>query len=126
MKHPIIAGALAATIIIATAFLMGSAAIAAECAGRVVKASWYGTESGNRTYNGDYFDGSSLTAAMPSTRHIGERYRVTYRDKSVIVRINDLGPHKSLGRGIDLSRAAADKIGMRRAGVAAVCIERVR
>lgn len=99
---------------------------AVECAGRWVHASWYGAESGNRTATGDHFDGSSLTAAMPSRKHFGERYRVTFRGKSVTVRINDLGPHKSLGRGIDLSRAAADKIGMRRAGVAKVCIERVR
>ncbi len=99
---------------------------AGECAGRYVTASWYGTESGSRTATDDHFDGSSLTAAMPSRKHFGERYRVTFRGKSVTVRINDLGPHKRLGRGIDLSRAAADKIGMRRAGVAKVCIERVR
>jgi rare lipoprotein A len=124
VKHPIIAGTLAAALILGAAFFMGSAALG--CEGRTVTASWYGAESGNRTATGDYFDGSSMTAAMPSRKHFGERYRVTFRGKSVTVRINDLGPHKRLGRGIDLSRAAADKIGMRRAGVAKVCIERVR
>ena len=122
----ILIASLPAWAILWVAFSIGSAALGAECAGRIVKASWYGTESGSRTATGDHFDGSSLTAAMPSRKHFGERYRVTFRGKSVTVRINDLGPHKSLGRGIDLSRAAADKIGMRRAGVAKVCIERVR
>jgi rare lipoprotein A len=90
-----------------------------------MRASWYGTESGSRTANGEHFDGTSLTAAMPSRKHLGERYRVTYRGRSVIVRINDVGPASWTGRGIDLSRAAAKKIGMIDAGVAKVCVQKI-
>ena len=127
MTRILIANVLAAVLMGGLFFLAISLvpARAAECAGRVVTASWYGPESGSRTATGDHFDGSSLTAAMPFRKHFGERYRVTFRGKSVTVRINDLGPAAHLKRGIDLSRAAAEKIGMRHAGVARVCIERV-
>ena len=93
---------------------------AAECG----LASWYGTESGNRTANGEHFDGSSLTAAHRSLP-FGTRLRVTYKGKSVVVRLNDRGPYVK-GRSLDLSRAAAAKIGLIRPGVARVCWERVR
>jgi rare lipoprotein A len=67
----------------------------------------------------------NLTAAMPSRKHLGERYRVTYRGKSVVVRINDVGPAAWTHRGIDLSRAAAKRIGLIHAGVGKVCLERL-
>lgn len=92
---------------------------AAEC----VLASWYGTESGNRTANGEHFDGSSLTAAH-RTLPFGTKLRVTYRGKSVVVRINDRGPYIK-GRSLDLSRAAAQRIGLIPAGVARVCLTRL-
>ena len=90
------------------------------------KASWYGTESGNRTATGVHFDGSSMTAAMPSRKHLGEHWKVTYKGKSVVVRVNDLGPAKHLHRVIDLSRAAAKRIGLTAAGVGTVCMVRVK
>lgn len=124
MTRILIASIPAWVVLVAALLFLTSPVLA--CDGRTVVASWYGAESGSRTATGDHFDGSSLTAAMPSRKHFGERYRVTFRGKSVTVRINDLGPDLSLGRGIDLSRAAAEKIGMRHAGVARVCIERVR
>lgn len=92
---------------------------------KVVIASFYGSESGSRTATGEHFDGSSLTAAMPSRSHLGERWRVSYAGRSVVVRINDIGPAARLGRGIDLSRAAASRIGLTRAGVGRVCLERI-
>ena len=112
---------------LATWFLFSEPLRGRAEAGEIVcgEASYYGTESGNRTYNGEYFDGSSLTAAMPSTKHIGERWRVTYQGKSVVVRINDRGPAERLHRLIDLSHAAAVKIGLIPAGVGQVCLERV-
>lgn len=88
-------------------------------------ASWYGTESGNTTATGEHFDGSGLTAAMPSRKHLGERYRVHYGHFSVVVRINDVGPRKDLHRIIDLSRAAAEAIGLIGRGVGTVCLERL-
>ena len=86
-------------------------------------ASFYGTESGNRTANGERFDGSSLTAAHRSLP-FGTKLRVTYRGKSVVVRINDRGPFVR-GRQLDLSKAAAQRIGLVRAGVGRVCVERL-
>lgn len=114
-------------IVLAIAFVFAGPrpVVAGECRGQIVTASWYGIESGNRTANGEYFDGTSLTAAMPDRKHIGERYRVTYRGKSVVVRINDTGGFAKYGRAIDLSRAAAARIGMIKAGVARVCLERL-
>jgi rare lipoprotein A len=42
--------------------------------------------------------------------------------RSVVVRINDRGPH-ARSRLIDLSRAAAEKIGMVRSGTARVRVQ---
>jgi len=110
---------LAGAIIIAFAisWMMPLHAFAGECS--QMRASWYGAESGNRTANGEHFDGTSLTAAS-RTLPFGTRLRVTYQGKSVVVRINDRGPAKSTGRDLDLSRAAASRIGMIAAGVATV------
>jgi hypothetical protein len=68
------------------------------------------------------FDGTSLTAAH-RTLPFGTKLRVTYRGKVVVVRINDRGPYIA-GRSLDLSRAAAAKIGMIEAGVGTVCVVR--
>jgi len=116
---------LAGAIIIAFAisWMMPLHAFAGECS--QMRASWYGAESGNRTANGEAFSGRSYTAAMPSRRHLGERYRITYKGKSVVVRINDVGPATWTKRDIDLSRAAAEKIGMITVGVAVVCATRL-
>jgi len=97
--------------------------LAAECRGTSVVASWYGAESGNRTASGERFDGSSLTAAS-RTLPFGTTLRVTYRGRSVVVRINDRGPFVR-GRDLDLSSAAARRIGLTAAGVGQVCITRL-
>jgi rare lipoprotein A len=85
------------------------------------RASWYGGgEYLNRhTANGERFNPRALTAAHRSLP-FGTRLRVTYRGRSVVVRVNDRGPAKYTGRCLDLSRSAADAIGMRRAGVGSV------
>ncbi|SCW38087.1 rare lipoprotein A [Rhizobium mongolense subsp. loessense] len=64
-----------------------------------------------------------LTAAHRSLR-FGTKLRVTNRNngRSVIVRVNDRGPFIR-GRVLDLSRAAAQNIGMVRSGTAKVCYE---
>ena len=89
------------------------------------RASWYGAESGNRTANGEYFDGRSLTAAMPSRKYLGHHYRVTHGGKSVVVRITDTGGFAKYGRVIDLSRGAFAKLAPTSKGVIRVCLERV-
>lgn len=86
------------------------------------EASWYGTESGNRTANGEPFTGKSLTAAHRSLP-FGTRLKVTYKGKSVVVRINDRGPAKWTGRFLDLSKAAASQLGLIPRGHDYVCAE---
>lgn len=88
-----------------------------------VVASHYGAESGSQTANGEPFTGKAMTAAH-KTLPFNTRLRVTYQGRSVIVRINDRGPFVR-GRTLDLSTAAARKLGMVRAGVGRVCIERI-
>lgn len=88
-------------------------------------ASWYGTESGTRTATGEHFTGNDLTAAMPSRSHLGERYRVHFGHRSVDVRVNDVGPALRLHRIMDLSRAAAERIGLIGRGVGTVCVEQL-
>lgn len=87
-------------------------------------ASWYGGKfHGRRTANGERFNKNALTAAH-RTLPFGTRVRVTNQrnGRSVIVRINDRGPFVG-NRVIDLSRAAAEAVGMVRAGVAPVQID---
>ncbi len=97
----------------------------AAAPGHVVTASWYGAEfSGRRTSNGEVFNPNGLTAAS-RTLPIGSRVRVTNvsNGRTVVVRINDRGPYIK-GRGIDLSHAAAQHIGLTRKGVGRVAISR--
>lgn len=87
-------------------------------------ASWYGPGfHGRRTANGEAYDQRAMTAAhrtlpMPSV------VRVTNlgNGNSVILRVNDRGPFAH-NRIIDVSRAAAEKLDMVRAGVASVRVE---
>ncbi len=88
------------------------------------EASWYGTwHHGRPTASGARFDEHALTAAHP-TLPLGTRATVTNlaTGASVDVVVNDRGPYV-YGRDIDLSRAAAQAIGVIRAGAAAVRIE---
>ena len=87
-------------------------------------ASYYGSRHhGNRTASGEAFNQHGLTAAHRSLP-FGSRVLVTNlaNQRSVVVRINDRGPH-TRGRLIDLSRAAAEKIGMLRSGTARVRVQ---
>lgn len=82
-------------------------------------ASWYGPNfHGRTTANGETFDQWAMTAAH-KTLPFGTVLRVTNpsNGRSVEVRINDRGPFIA-GRSIDLSRAAAEAIGI--GGVAPV------
>lgn len=81
------------------------------------EASYYESElAGSRTANGGIFDPGQLTAAH-RTLPLGSRVRVTNsrNGESVVVRINDRGPYRG-NRVIDLSTAAARKIGLIRSG----------
>ena len=87
-------------------------------------ASWYGRKfHGRLTSSGEPYDMYKMTAAHKSLR-LPTYVRVTNLDngKSVVVRVNDRGPFVA-GRIIDLSFAAAHKIGMTGQGTAPVEIE---
>lgn len=87
-------------------------------------ASYYGRRfHGRTTASGERFDMHGLTAAH-RTLPFGSKVRVTNprNGKSVVVRINDRGPFSG-GRTIDLSRAAAEEIGLVRAGHGEVELE---
>ena len=77
------------------------------------RASWYGPGfHGKRTANGERFDMYALTAAhktLPFGTHI--RVRSLRNGAQVDVRVNDRGPFTP-GKMIDLSRAAAQAIGL--------------
>jgi rare lipoprotein A len=94
------------------------------------------TETGNASYYADKFigrptaSGEKYNANAYTAAHrklaFGTKVKVTNvaNGKSVVVRINDRGPFVS-GRIIDVSKAAAQKLGLIAAGVAKVKIEYV-
>ncbi len=87
-------------------------------------ASWYGTKfHGQATANGETYDLYGMTAAH-KTLPLPSYVRVTNLDngKTVILRVNDRGPFYS-DRIIDLSFAAAKKLGFAESGTARVRVE---
>jgi rare lipoprotein A len=90
-------------------------------------ASFYSDDfQGRKTSNGEIFDNAKLTAAH-RTFPFGTVVRVTNLEnhQDVEVRINDRGPVKP-ERVIDLTKAAARKIGIVRTGIGRVRIEVVQ
>jgi rare lipoprotein A len=89
-------------------------------------ASWYGKKfHGQKTSSGETYDMFAMTAAH-KTLPIPSYAKVTNvkNGKSVVVRINDRGPFHS-NRIIDLSYAAAQRLGIVGLGSALVEVERV-
>ena len=87
-------------------------------------ASWYGTKfHGQATANGETYDLYGMTAAH-KTLPLPSYVRVTNLDngRSVVLRVNDRGPFYS-DRIIDLSFAAAKKLGYAESGTARVRVE---
>ncbi|MEQ5786357.1 septal ring lytic transglycosylase RlpA family protein [Erythrobacter sp. NFXS35] len=87
-------------------------------------ASYYASKfHGRRTASGEAFDNGAMTAAH-RTLPFGSLVRVTNpaTGESVTVRINDRGPF-SRGRVIDVSRAAAEELGLVASGHADVELE---
>jgi len=86
-------------------------------------ASWYSPRFyGRKTANGEKHNKFIFTAASLELP-IGSYALVVYPDtgRKVVVRINDRGPHVK-GRIIDLSYAAAKKLGLLKRGVGEVVI----
>ncbi len=91
----------------------------AEEGDQVMVASYYGSElAGNPTASGEPFDPEGYTAAH-RTMPFGTRLLVSHEGSSAAVTVNDRGPHAD-GRDLDLSRAAADSIGLTGPGVGPV------
>lgn len=89
-------------------------------------ASWYGRRyHGQKTSSGETYDMYAMTAAH-TTLPIPSYARVTHlgSGRSVVVRINDRGPFHA-GRVIDLSYAAASRLGIVQGGSAEVEVETV-
>lgn len=84
-------------------------------------ASWYGEAFHRRkTSNGEWFDMNELTAAHP-TLPLPSYVKVTNLEngRAVVVRVNDRGPFVG-PRIMDLSKRAADVLGFKRQGTAAI------
>ena len=87
-------------------------------------ASWYGTKfHGRQTANGEVYDLYGMTAAH-KTLPLPSYVKVTNKDngRSVVLRVNDRGPFYD-DRIIDLSYAAARKLGYANVGIADVLVE---
>ena len=109
---------------ILAAMLFASAGQAAGEFPAYGKASWYGSyHHGKKTASGEKFDMHELTAAHKFLP-FGTLLKVVNlkNGKEVIVMINDRGPF-SKKRIIDLSRAAAEKIGLIERGTARVRVD---
>lgn len=94
---------------------------------RIGIASWYSeTDPGINlhTANGEIFDDRRLTCASWEYP-FGTKLRVTSlkNGKTVIVRVNDRGPAKRLGRLIDLTKGAFRKIAPLERGLIEVKVE---
>ncbi|WP_336961295.1 septal ring lytic transglycosylase RlpA family protein [Sphingobium aquiterrae] len=93
---------------------------------KVGYASWYGEEfSGSPTANGEPFRPTAIAAAH-RTLPLPSYVEVTALDsgRTILVRVNDRGPF-SPDRVIDLSRGAAEQLGIAGHGAVAVRVRRV-
>lgn len=89
--------------------------------------SWYADKfQGKRTSSGEVYNNKELTAAH-RTLPFGSKVKVTNvkNGKSVIVKINDRGPHTQ-SRVMDLSKAAFSQIGSTNSGVLNIEMEVVK
>jgi rare lipoprotein A len=100
--------------------------VSAEGQSHVVKASYYGNElRGQPTASGEPYNPNEMTAASKKLP-IGTLVKVKnpQNGKSVVVRINDHGPYVR-GRSMDLSEAAARKLGITHSGVKRLTVTKV-
>jgi rare lipoprotein A len=98
------------------------AAHAKEAKAEPLVSSWYGSElEGSPTASGEPYSPDGRTAAHRSMP-LGTELLVSYGGGQTVVRVNDRGPHVG-GRDLDLSRAAAQDIGLTAAGADAVDVQ---
>ena len=88
-----------------------------------VITSWYGPGfNGNLTASGERYNQNALTAAH-KTLPFGTKLKVCFK-RCAVVRVTDRGPYIH-GRGLDLSKGAADVIGLTASGVGRVKVTRL-
>jgi rare lipoprotein A len=88
-----------------------------------VISSWYGPGfHGNLTASGSRFNQNALTTAH-KTLPFGTQLRVCFK-RCAVVRVTDRGPYIH-GRTLDLSKGAADAIGLTGSGVGRVTVTRL-
>jgi rare lipoprotein A len=103
----------------ATTIFMAIWPFSGEAQAEPVMSSWYGPGlEGNPTASGEIFRADARTAAHPNLP-FGTKLLVTYGGHQTVVRVTDRGPFVG-GRGLDLSRGAAEEIGLTAAGADAV------
>lgn len=110
-------------IVVVAALVTGLLSFTGSAMAQCGTASWYGPGfHGKKTASGTRFNQNAMTAAHKS---LPFGTVVTVKDqrtgKSVQVTINDRGPYAK-GRIIDLSKAAATKLGIVARGTGKVCI----
>lgn len=120
---------LVSSALVAGLLLTGTVSMAAVSAQKTQAgmASFYHDRfHGRKTASGVRYDKNELSAAH-KTLPLGTRVRVTdsRTGRDVVVRINDRGPYVK-GRVIDLSRAAANELGLAAKGVSRVKVEVLR
>jgi rare lipoprotein A len=94
---------------------------------RVGYATWYGPESGDKTASGERFESTWITAAH-TTLPLPTYVEVTSLEtgKRIVARVNDRGPFGKPSIILDLSRGAAEELGVRLKGLAPVRVRVVQ
>jgi rare lipoprotein A len=113
-----------ALLVSGCATLGGSGETQRASRAEIGSASYYAHRfQGRRTASGERYDEDALTAAH-RTLPFGTRVQVTNldNDHTVVVRINDRGPHRK-GRVLDVSRRAARELGFIGDGTTRVRLE---
>ncbi len=93
--------------------------------------SWYGQEYCDKyspeciTASGEKFDDSKLTVACSKKYKIGDTFKITYGEKTVVARCNDRGSFEKYGRELDLSKATFLALAPLSRGVIKVKIEKI-
>lgn len=96
---------------------------------RAEKASWYSEDYCRKysprcvTANGERFNDELPTAACDRRWRLGVFLKVSYQDRSIVVKCNDRGGFKKYGRVLDLSRSAFASLAPLSRGVIDVTIQ---
>ncbi|HNY22339.1 MAG TPA: septal ring lytic transglycosylase RlpA family protein [Treponemataceae bacterium] len=118
--------AFAIAIVLTGIFIAAPLAAESEIVKLEAMASWYGEEfNGRPTSSGEIFDMNAMTAAH-KTLPFGTMLELTNlsNGKKALVRVNDRGPFVE-SRDIDVSKAAAQALGMIGTGTTKVSIRRI-